>query len=102
MVEKNRWLMALSAVGVHICIGSVYAWSVYVKPIQEQMNWTLTDVTITFSVAIFFLGLSAALMGKFVEKNVVTDKKNARKTWYYLKFSFGFSMFELGFIFPIL
>jgi len=69
MVEKNRWLMALSAVGVHICIGSVYAWSVYVKPIQEQMNWTLTDVTISFSVAIFFLGLSAALMGKFVERN---------------------------------
>jgi len=69
LVEKNRWLMALSAVGVHICIGSVYAWSVYVKPIQEQMNWTLTDVTIAFSIAIFFLGLSAALMGKFVEKN---------------------------------
>ena len=61
--------MALSAVGVHICIGSVYAWSVYVKPIQEQMSWTLTDVTIAFSIAIFFLGLSAALMGKFVEKN---------------------------------
>lgn len=69
MVNKNRWLMALSAIGVHICIGSVYAWSVYVKPIQEQMSWTLTDVTISFSVAIFFLGLSAALMGKFVEKN---------------------------------
>lgn len=68
-MNKNRWLMALSAVGVHICIGSVYAWSVYVKPIQSQMNWTLTDVTIAFSVAIFFLGLSAALMGKFVEKN---------------------------------
>ncbi|PLY05057.1 MAG: MFS transporter [Arcobacter sp.] len=69
MIEKNRWLMALSAVGVHICIGSVYAWSVYVKPIQAQLNWTLTDVTISFSIAIFFLGLSAALMGKFVEKN---------------------------------
>ncbi len=69
MVEKNRWLMALAAVGVHICIGSVYAWSVYVNPIQKQMNWTLTDVTISFSIAIFFLGLSAALMGKFVEKN---------------------------------
>ncbi len=66
---KNRWLMALAAVGVHICIGSVYAWSVYVNPIQQQMNWNLTDVTIAFSIAIFFLGLSAALMGKFVEKN---------------------------------
>ena len=54
MVEKNRWLMALSAVGVHICIGSVYAWSVYVKPIQEQMGWNLTDVTIAFSVRFSF------------------------------------------------
>ena len=61
--------MALAAVGVHICIGSVYAWSVYVNPIKSEMDWTLTDVTIAFSIAIFFLGLSAALMGKFVERN---------------------------------
>lgn len=65
---KNRWYMALAAMAIHISIGSVYAWSVYVKPIQSTMNWTLTDVTITFSIAIFFLGLSAALMGKFVER----------------------------------
>lgn len=64
---KNRWLMAIGAMAIHMCIGSVYAWSVYTTPIQSTMNWTLTDVTITFSVAIFFLGLSAALMGKFVE-----------------------------------
>lgn len=66
---KNRWLIALCAVGIHICIGSVYAWSVYTKPIMSQMEWDLTDVTIAFSVAIFFLGLSAAFMGAFVEKN---------------------------------
>ncbi len=65
---KNRWLMVIGAMAIHMCIGSVYAWSVYVNPIQSTMAWTLTDVTITFSVAIFFLGLSAALMGKFVEK----------------------------------
>jgi len=65
---KNRWLMVVGAMAIHMSIGSVYAWSVYVNPIQSAMNWTLTDVTITFSVAIFFLGLSAALMGKFVER----------------------------------
>ena len=61
--------MVIGAMAIHMSIGSVYAWSVYVKPIQSAMTWTLTDVTITFSVAIFFLGLSAALMGKFVERN---------------------------------
>ena len=66
--EKNRWFIVLAAIGIHICIGSVYAWSVYVNPIQSAMQWTLTDVTITFSIAIFFLGLAAALLGKFVEE----------------------------------
>ena len=65
---KNRWFMAIAAMIIHMSIGSVYAWSVYVKPIQSAMSWTLTDVTITFSIAIFFLGLSAAIMGKFVER----------------------------------
>ncbi|UJF17699.1 OFA family MFS transporter [Vibrio sp. SS-MA-C1-2] len=65
---KNRWLMALSAVAIHVCIGSVYAWSVYSRPIQSAMGWSLTEVTTTFSVAIFFLGLSAAIMGRFVER----------------------------------
>ena len=68
MIKKNRWIIVLAAVGIHISIGSVYAWSVYVTPIKTSMNWSLTDVTITFSVAIFFLGLSAALLGKFVEE----------------------------------
>lgn len=65
---KNRWFIAIGAMAIHMCIGSVYAWSVYVNPIHASLNWSLTDVTIAFSIAIFFLGLSAALMGKFVER----------------------------------
>ncbi|MBU9721409.1 MULTISPECIES: OFA family MFS transporter [Bacillaceae] len=65
---KNRWLIALSAVGIHISIGSVYAWSVFTNPLTEQFNWELSDVQLTFSIAILFLGLSAAFLGHFVEK----------------------------------
>lgn len=65
---KNRWLIALAAVGIHISIGSVYAWSVFTNPIIEQHGWDLSAVSLTFSIAIAFLGLSAAFMGHFVEK----------------------------------
>lgn len=68
MKSKNRWLIALSAVGIHISIGSVYAWSVFTKPMEEAYNWTLTSISWTFSIAILFLGLSAAFLGHFVEK----------------------------------
>lgn len=66
---KNRWLIALAAVGIHLSIGSVYAWSVFTKPIQQQFGWELPDIQFTFSIAILFLGLSAAFLGHYVEKH---------------------------------
>lgn len=64
---KNRWLIAASAVGIHISIGSVYAWSVVAKPLMKEFSLNLTEVSIAFSIAIFFLGTSAAFFGHFVE-----------------------------------
>ena len=65
---KNRWLIAGSAVGIHICIGSVYAWSVLSKPLIHEFGVSLPEIQWTFSLAILFLGLSAAFMGGYVEK----------------------------------
>lgn len=65
---RNRWLIALSAIGIHICIGSVYAWSVLTRPIMQEMGFSLKETTWTFSLAILFLGLSAGFLGSFVEK----------------------------------
>ena len=66
---KNRWLIAASAVGVHASIGSVYAFSVFKKPLEQAFGWSNTSIAVTFSLAIFFLGMSAAIMGHFVEKH---------------------------------
>ena len=63
---KRRELIALAAVGIHISIGSVYAWSVLTKPIMKELGVGLKDVQWTFSLAILFLGLSAAFLGKLV------------------------------------
>ncbi|MFC0298834.1 L-lactate MFS transporter [Geobacillus jurassicus] len=66
---KNRWLIALSAVGIHISIGSVYAWSNFTNPLKQLFGWSDQEVALTFSIAILFLGLSAAFLGHFVEKH---------------------------------
>ena len=67
-MKRNRWLVAASAVGLHVCIGSVYAWSVLTKPIMETMGFTLQETTWTFSLAILFLGLSAGFLGQKVQQ----------------------------------
>lgn len=68
-MKKNKWLIVISAIGIHICIGSVYAWSVLTKPIMQAMGFTLQETTWTFSIAILFLGLSAGFLGSYVEKH---------------------------------
>ena len=67
---KNRWLIAVSGVCVHMSIGSIYAWSKLGSMVEKQVatDWSLQQITTVFSIAIFFLGVSAAFMGKVVEK----------------------------------
>ncbi|WP_078549988.1 L-lactate MFS transporter [Litchfieldia alkalitelluris] len=67
-MKKNRWLIALSAIAIHLSIGSTYAYSVFKNPLSEQLGWNSKEVTLSFTIAILFLGLSAATFGKFVEK----------------------------------
>lgn len=87
---KNRWLIAASAVGIHISIGSVYAWSVYTKPLIEKFGWELADTQFTFSLAIFFLGISAAFLGHYLEK------KGPRKSGLLAAFFFGIGIAGSG------
>lgn len=72
----NRWKVPPASVAIHLCIGSVYAWSIYNPPLTHLFgvaapaadDWSLQDVTWIFSVAIVFLGLSAAFAGRWLER----------------------------------
>jgi len=66
---KNRWLIAVSAIAIHLSIGAAYAYSVYTYPISQEMGWSATQVTIAFTIMMALAGSSAALFGKFVERN---------------------------------
>jgi OFA family oxalate/formate antiporter-like MFS transporter len=63
----NRYIVAAAGVIFHLMIGSVYAWSVYTQPIHATTGWAETAITFAFSLAIFFLGMSAAFAGRLVE-----------------------------------
>lgn len=66
---KNRWLIALSAIAIHLSIGAAYAYSVYKNPLIETMGWSATNVTLAFTIMMALAGLSAAFFGSFVEKS---------------------------------
>ena len=65
----NRWLIPPAALAVHLCIGQAYATSVYKTALVEHFDASLTSIGIIFSIAIVMLGLSAAVFGKWVDRN---------------------------------
>ncbi|MGD1881835.1 MAG: OFA family MFS transporter [Paracoccaceae bacterium] len=72
----NRWRVPPASIAIHLCIGSVYAWSVFNPPLTRELgvvasaanDWSLSSVVWIFSVAIVVLGLTAAVGGKWLEK----------------------------------
>ena len=74
--DYNRWRIPPASIAIHLCIGSVYAWSVFNPPLTREFgvvassagDWSLSSVVWIFSVAIVCLGLAAALGGKWLER----------------------------------
>tara|TARA_X000000950_G_scaffold211573_1_gene254524 strand:+ start:48530 stop:50299 length:1770 start_codon:yes stop_codon:yes gene_type:complete len=72
----NRWLVPPASIAIHLCIGSVYAWSMFNPALVKIMgvvtssgdDWSLSQVVWIFSVAIVCLGFTAAYAGKWLEK----------------------------------
>src|SRR5580765_5235851 len=55
----NRWGIAAAGVIMQMGLGAVYAWSVFRIPLTKAFGWTISQVTLTFTIAIFVLGLAA-------------------------------------------
>ena len=64
----NRWLIPPAALAVHLCIGQVYATSVYKNSLIAHFDASQTAIGFVFSIAIVMLGVSAAVFGTWVEK----------------------------------
>ena len=74
--DYNRWKVPPASIAIHLCIGSVYAWSIFNPALIKEFgvvaassgDWGLQSVVWIFSVAIVFLGLAAAFGGKWLEE----------------------------------
>ena len=75
--EFSRWMVPPAAIAVHMCIGQVYGFSVFKKPLARALgitapaagDWSETDIGVAYSIALVMLGLSGALFGKWVERS---------------------------------
>jgi OFA family oxalate/formate antiporter-like MFS transporter len=67
-LESKRWLIAIAAIIMQLCLGTVYAWSVFKIPLMKTHGWGETAVQATMMINIGMIGLAAAFGGTLVDK----------------------------------
>ena len=68
MKTGNRWIIALAGVLFQIALGAVYAWSVFRAPLAKEFGWSISEVTLTFTISIFMSGVAAFFGGLWLNR----------------------------------
>jgi MFS transporter, OFA family, oxalate/formate antiporter len=68
MRTQNRWVIATAGVLMQVALGAVYAWSVFRVPLTSQFGWSASEVTLTFTISIFVLGIAAFFGGLWLNR----------------------------------
>ena len=65
----NRWGIALAGILLQMVLGAVYAWSVFRAPLAKQFHWSISQVTLTFTIAIMVVGFAAFFGGLWLKRS---------------------------------
>ncbi|HEX4004544.1 MAG TPA: OFA family MFS transporter [Acidobacteriaceae bacterium] len=68
MANGKRWGIALAGIFMQMALGAVYAWSVFRTPLVKQFHWSISDVTMTFTICIFVVGFAAFFGGLWLNR----------------------------------
>ena len=68
MNASRRWGIALAAVLLQMALGAVYGWSVFRGPLTRQFHWSISEVTLTFTIAILVLGFASFFGGLWLRR----------------------------------
>ena len=68
--EKSAHRLGLAAAGflMQMALGAVYAWSVFRIPLAKQFHWSSEEITFTFTVSIFVLGVACFFGGLWMNR----------------------------------
>jgi OFA family oxalate/formate antiporter-like MFS transporter len=69
MASNHRWGIAAAGFLMQMALGAVYAWSVFRTPLTDLFHWSIAQVTLTFTISIFVLGVSAFFGGLWLNKS---------------------------------
>ncbi len=66
--QINRWWRVVGGLSMNLALGSLYAWSVFVAPLEKEFGWKRADTSLIFTIAVFVFAISFVLAGRLQDK----------------------------------
>src|SRR6202790_5654007 len=67
-VNMNRWRVVVGGVLMNLALGSLYAWSVFVAPLEKEFGWKRAQTSLTYTIAVVTFALSFIAAGRLQDK----------------------------------
>src|SRR5438270_11459118 len=64
----NRWWRVVGGLSLNLALGTLYAWSVFVAPLERQFGWTRADTSLVFTIAVVVFALSFVVAGRIQDR----------------------------------
>ena len=64
----NRWRVAVGGVLMNLALGSLYAWSVFVAPLEKEFHWTRAETSLTYTIAVVSFALTFIVAGRIQDR----------------------------------
>jgi len=64
----NRWFRIAGGLSMNLALGAVYAWSIFVAPLEKEFGWSRADTSMVFTILVFMFGATFILAGRLQDK----------------------------------
>ncbi|NLK01139.1 MAG: OFA family MFS transporter [Clostridia bacterium] len=64
----NRWLIVAAGIVIQLCLGTLYAYSVFRNPLMDKFGWSVTQVSMAFTVCLVFFTITIVAAGLWQDR----------------------------------
>jgi len=64
----SRWWRVVGGMSMNLALGSLYAWSVFVAPLEKEFHWKRAETSMVFTIAVVVFALTFIVAGRLQDK----------------------------------
>ena len=77
----SRWWRVVGGILMNLALGTLYAWSVFVAPLEKQFGWKRADTSMVFTIAVVVFALTFVIAGRIQDRSGRCSVRSQGESW---------------------